>query len=611
MKIFFTNFNKSRLLVKNTNYLQKFTKYLFSSNINKNNNQKNPSFSLDVNKDINNFMEAKKKKLQSQNEKVSLEDDDVDKYIILDPNEDTEKKILDSIFLEGTNNKFVSKIDKIVEEIQMEEINLFEKLGKAKNIYEVELSDNGLSDIENEIDTKSRLKQSQPINKQQANEISENEQQNNKDNNNYEEDFKQKIPNYNSKMINDLGLIDETDFQLEMEKQSYNSNNNKSNYFDEKDLKINNSKSKLPATFSNDADIKSNPISEQIPKNIEYKEKIQKNINYINSHLNSLKNDLVYDFVNENSIGKINNNYQSTKNTVPSEKNTTIKNINDTGVLYDNQEIYKYLSYLEPANHTKSITSELFGTKMDINTLFNKICSHCFETYVNDNGVKGKRKIKNLEKHINEHFTIKSSLGKLTISLFIIGILKFDKMTIEYICQYIENNNLKKVSLVFSSKKDLKTKMGIGTIMIFADNTHLSTMIFNLGVIENANVAEFYVNFFNLLLIEILQNNCKKNLLFFYAVNIKQFDLESKLNKIITRNTIIYVLTLLMEIKLKKFRNLERNLFTNNKMNEQENVKFFIPTVKFLYYKRLMFKHFLKFYKLGGDLNPGEIIFKI
>ncbi len=232
-----------------------------------------------------------------------------------------------------------------------------------------------------------------------------------------------------------------------------------------------------------------------------------------------------------------------------------------------------------------------------------------------------KVKFDNVGQHLLNNYKIKTFGDKFSIKLFKTSLFEFDRSRFELITSRIVSSNENIITIIYNSKKGLTDKEGESVFIIFAGETQVGTILINTGVVQNLQVINYFSSFFSLVLVELIQmctqNSGSQNLLHFNLVIAKKFDVEAKLNTEF-KNKTINILNNLIDAKLSKFKVNQKPDFDEifdedgkiKKSSTAINVAR-IPNLKFFNYSNVLKKQFTQYFKATGNLENGNLCYKI
>jgi hypothetical protein len=566
------------------------------SGYSKDKQQDKVSFELDVYKDLQQFYESKENKEESpeeqpketklkaaikkisQSELVTIQkDENIDKYKIIPQSDLATEDILNSIFKKGTNSNFVKNIDKIYEQMEMEEINLWEKIGTAKNIYNVDMTEKDLSEIEEEIEE-----------------------------NKNEGDLRKKgflNPSYNNS--DEEGR----DFDSSNSILNINEETNDDSHNEIQNLikNLNLVKEKREA---------SRILIKKTPFRFDYKtyfENFKKSLSHINEiHSSFLKNIPLYQGKTSLQNEKINSAMvikQSESKTVSPKKsitNYTSKEFIESLVVSDLKETI----VLPSINLTNSSIDNTFLHLKP--QLFDEILIKY------DKSKKEMKRLnpkKNFSQFLLDNYHIKSSPSSIFIKILKQTIITFDKKSINCITAKIKQLNPDVISIVYNTKRIANTKQNFAVFVIFADEVNLGNFILNCGVMNSAQSVDLFVSFISMILIENIQLACNEKILHFNYIFAKKFNLEFKLSSSNNKNIMNYVLSNLMDAKFHKLQKTLSPAQDDEIFKEdgtlKKNKNYQIPNLKFFSMPKFFTKYFKLFFYIAAQLEPGQICYKI
>jgi len=568
---------------------------IFSGN-SKAKQQDKVSFELDVYKDLQQFYENKENtevspedqpketklkaaiKKISQSELVTIQkDENIDKYKIIPQSDSATENILNSIFKKGTNSNFVKNLDKIYEQIEMEEINLWEKIGTAKNIYNIDITEKDLSEIEEEIEE------------------------------NKNEGDLPKRPFLNSGSYNTDEQGPDFDSSNSISNINYEANDDTHNEIQNLIKNLNLLKEKKEAS-------KILTIHPQYKFNYKtYLDNFKKSLNHINEiQSNYLKNIPLYrgktKLENEKNHSGLVNKQPESKSGSPKKSivNYTSKEFIESLVVSDLKETIVLPSI-------NFINSSIDNTFLHLKPqLFDEILIK------NDKAKNQLKRLipkKNISQFLLDNYHIKSSPSSIFIKILKQTIMNFDKKCINCITAKIKQLNPDVISIVYNTKRIANSKQNFAVFLIFADEVNLGNFVLNCGVMNSAQSVDLFVSFISMILIENIQLACNEKILHFNYIFAKKFNLEFKLSSSNNKNIMNYVLSNLMDAKFHKLQKTLSPVQDDEIFKEDgtllKNKNYHIPNLKFFSMPKLFTKYFKLFFSIAAQLEPGQFCYKI
>ena len=226
---------------------------------------------------------------------------------------------------------------------------------------------------------------------------------------------------------------------------------------------------------------------------------------------------------------------------------------------------------------------------------------------------------------------------KIQYKLFKTNIFALHSNRIELMISKIQgilssNTSNSRINLISNTKRSIKNKQSLGSIILFVDNYHVTSFVYSIGESKSIPELEWFNSLFCFIIIEIIKHKINNKELFFHMINTKTFNLSTKLQEN-SNNDVIFICNGLINSQLNRFNKhvlvteSEGNIVNKKRVNsinnadddanksknksKKRNMKFTLPYISMYSNIKILNKDFNGLFKQGSQLNDGYMYMKL